>query len=636
MIDAVRHRGPDSNGIHCEAGVALGHARLAIVDLEHGQQPMSNEDGTVWISFNGEIFNHLELRQELEAAGHQFATRCDTEAVIHAYEQFGMDFVNRLNGQFAMALWDRRARRLVLARDRAGIRPLFYATVAGRFYFASEVKALFANPALPRRLNPRALAEVFTFWSSQPPATPFAGVSSLPEGTWLVLEDGRVRAQRYWDWSFPEETPPSEAVEIEARRLRELLIDSVRLQLRADVPVGVYLSGGLDSSILAAIVRNHTDSPLRTFSLTFEESAFDEEEHQRRLVAHLGTNHTEVRCSGAAIAAAFPRTIWHTETPILRTAPTPLLLLSEAVRAQGYKVVLTGEGADEVFGGYDLFKEAKIRRFWARQPASERRPALLQRLYPYLKPSPVCPAALSRGFFGRDLDLSGGPLFSHVPRWSTTRRMWQFLSGDVRDALGDWDPVEAYEATLPERIGYWPPLGRDQYLEAHTLLSSYLLASQGDRVAMANAVETRVPYLDHRLIEFANGLAPSLKLRGLTEKFLLRRAMQAELPAEIGRRPKQPYRAPDSPCFFPGGRELPYVAELFEADRLRRGGLFDSGAVRRLYEKCRTGRGGGFGDNTAFVGILSTLLVEELFLRRTAWSDLAGLNEVLVTPGGDN
>jgi asparagine synthase (glutamine-hydrolysing) len=615
MIGTLRHRGPDGYGYHTDASLGLAHARLSIIDLESGWQPIHNEDESVWVVFNGEIFNYIELRRCLEAAGHRFYTRSDTEVIVHLYEQHGEEFVQHLNGQFGIALWDKARRRLVLARDRTGIRPLFYTTVRGRLLFASEIKALFALPDVPRRLNERALGEIFTYWSPLAPATAFEGIEALPPGHLMIVQDGRIRLRRYWDWSFPESAPVARSADSYAEELRELLIDAVRLQLRADVPVGAYLSGGLDSSIVTTIIKNFTDTPLRTFSVTFEDAEFDESRHQRELVRYLGTDHTDVRCTAADIGTAFPRAIWHAETPIVRTAPTPLMLLSARVRAEGYKVVLTGEGADEVFGGYDIFKEAKIRRFCARVPESRMRPRLYERLYPYLKHSPGSAQAFTQKFFSAGLEHRDKPYFAHIPRWTTTQRIWRFFGPRLRDAVGGFDPYSAIERVLPAGIERWLPLGRDQYVEAHTLLSGYLLCSQGDRVAMANSVEGRFPFLDHRLIEFANRLPPRYKLMGLTEKYLLKRTMQGLLPESIRTRVKQPYRAPDSQSFFRQGVPLDYVNELLSDTRLRDTGYFDPQAVAKLVEKCRAGRAIGFADNMAFVGILSTMLVDELFIR---------------------
>jgi asparagine synthase (glutamine-hydrolysing) len=619
MIGAIRHRGPDGSGFYRDADVGLAHARLSIIDLEGGRQPLHNEDETVWVSFNGEIFNYVELRHRLKQAGHRFSTRSDTEVLVHAYEEYGESFLHHLNGQFALALWDRRRRRLVLARDRVGMRPLFYAKAAGRLLFASEIKALLACRDVPRRLDVGALGQVFTYWSVLPPDTAFAGIANVPPGHYMAVDPGGSRLVRYWDWAFPEAGEPEpRSAEACAEELRALLIDAVHLQLRADVPVGAYLSGGLDSSLVAALVKHFSEVSLRTFSLTFEDAEFDESAFQRQVVRHLGAQDTSVRCTRADVGAAFRRAIWHAETPIVRTAPAPLLLLSQHARAQGFKVVLTGEGADEVFAGYDLFKEAKIRRFWARAPQSRQRPRALERLYPYLRTSPAAAPAFAQRFFATGLEQLNEPYFAHIPRWTTTRRIWRYFSRDVKAMLAGFDPYRAFKDTLPSAGGRWSGLARDQYAEAHTLLSGYLLSSQGDRMAMANAVETRFPFLDHRVIEFANRLPPRYKLRGLTEKYILKRAAQGLLPDAVRLRVKQPYRAPDSQSFFRGAYTEDYVAELLDAARLREAGYFDPQAVQQLVAKCRDGRAVGFGDNMAFVGILSTMLVDDLFVRRRA------------------
>jgi asparagine synthase (glutamine-hydrolysing) len=624
MIHTLAHRGPDGYGFHADEGIGLAHARLSIIDLSTGDQPIHNPSRTVWTVFNGEIFNYVELRRELEAEGRVFYTQSDTEVIVHLYDRDGDDFVQHLNGQFAIALWDATRRRLVLARDRAGIRPLYLARQAGRLWFASEAKALLA--ALPQcaAIDPRGLAETFATWSPIEPHTVHRGIESLPPGHLLAREaDGRETLRRYWDWTFPDadETSPSRfplSVEDATAELRALLIDAVRLQLRADVPVGAYLSGGLDSSGIVAMIRGFTQTPVRTFSVAFEDGEFDESEHQMAMVRHLGTLHTTLRCTRRDIGEAFPRLIRHTETPVLRTAPVPLMLLAGCVREHGYKVVLTGEGADEVFGGYDLFKEAKIRRFWAQQPGSTFRPRLLERLYGYLPNSPVRNPAFAQGFFGQGMQHLQRPVFAHVPRWTTSQRALGLLSPELRAEVGAFDPLDAFEATLPAEIARWSPLARDQYVEAKSLLAGYLLSSQGDRVAMASSIEGRVPYLDHRVIEFANHLPPSYKIRGMTEKWLLRRALADLLPDDILQRTKQPYRAPDSASFFFDGQPLDYVAELMSGASLREAGYFDPAAVGHLFDKCRAGRATGFADNQAFVGVLSTMLLHRNLRDRTS------------------
>ncbi|MBD9376419.1 asparagine synthase (glutamine-hydrolyzing) [Pseudoxanthomonas sp. PXM04] len=641
MIHPLAHRGPDGFGFHAEPGAALAHARLSIIDLATGDQPIHNERRTAWTVFNGEIFNYVELRRDLEARGHRFYTHSDTEVIVHLYDRYGDDFVQHLNGQFAIALWDGERRRLVLARDRAGIRPLYHAHRHGRVWFASEVKSLLAVLPECAQLNPRALMQTLTYWAPVDPDTLYEGVQSLPPGCLLSIEaDGSQHLRPYWNWTFPDaaETAPSRyplSVEQATAELRTLLVDAVRLQLRADVPVGAYLSGGLDSSGIVALIKGFTDTPVRTFSVAFEDGEFDESEHQQAMVRHLGTDHTTLRCTRRDIGEAFPRLIRHTETPVLRTAPVPLMLLAGSVREHGYKVVLTGEGADEVFGGYDLFKEAKVRRFWARQPDSRLRPRLLERLYGYLRNSPVSHPGFAQSFFGQGMEHLHRPVFAHVPRWTTSQRALGFLSPDLRAASTSWDPLDAYEQTLPPEIMAWSPLARDQYVEAKSLLAGYLLSSQGDRVAMANSIEGRFPYLDHRVIEFANRLPPSFKIRGMTEKYLLRRALADLLPADIVQRTKQPYRAPDSQSFFFDGKPLDYVAELLAPASIRDAGYFEPQAVSRLVEKCRQGRATGFADNQAFVGILSTMLVHrQLNETRTAPHAHRATDAPLAVPAG--
>lgn len=615
-IAELRHRGPDGSAVKTLGRATLGHARLSIIDLSSGDQPMSNEDSTVWVTFNGEIFNYIELRQELTKHGHVFRTSSDTETIVHAYEQWGDDFVSHLNGQFAFAIWDLVRQRMLLVRDRVGIRPLFYRALRSGLHFASEVKALAIDEA-PLEIDPRGLAQVFALWSTVGERTVFKDVMSVPPGCMLICEGGRRRLERYWSWKFPDSAGVrSVSMQDAAAEIRELLSDAVRLQLRADVPVGAYLSGGLDSSGIVALVRSDRSIHLRTFSVAFQNSEFDESVHQLELARVFGTEHSVVQCGPTDIADIFPRLIWHTETPILRTGPAPLMMLSRLVRDSGFKVVLSGEGADEVFGGYDLFKEARIRRFWASQPKSNMRPALFARLYPYLRNSPVTNRAFTRSFFGEGLLQTESPFYGHVTRWSSARRTWAFLSEDVKQALQGWSPEADLADNLPSGFSGWEGLSRDQYVEANTLLYGYLLSSQGDRVAMANSVEGRVPYLDHRVIELANALPAKLKLRGLREKAVLREALRPLVPSATADRVKQPYRAPDAASFFADGKCPDYVSRQLSVERISEAGLFSPVATTRLFEKCRTGKAIGFADNMAFVGILSAMLLDDLFVRR--------------------
>lgn len=619
MLDAIAHRGPDGQGLWADARAGLAHARLSLVDLTGGAQPMGNEDDSVQVVFNGEIYNYLELRDDLLRRGHVLRTASDTEVIVHLYEEQGERFVESLNGPFAIALWDTRRQRLVLARDRVGMRPLFHARFAGRWAFASEIKALMALPGCPRTLDVQAMAEVFSFWTTLGPRTPFAGIDSLPPGHVLSLSaDGGSRMWRYWDWSF-DEVAPADATRADAwaDELQALLSDAVRLQLRADVPVGAYLSGGLDSSVIAVLLRQLAATHTPCFSLAFEAAGFDETPAQREMAGWLGGDWHSVTCRAGDVAANFARTVWHAETPLVRTAAAPMMQLSALVRSQGCKTVLSGEGADEVLAGYDLFKEAQLRRFVARQPGSARRQRLFERLYGYLPHSPVRSASLAGAFFGVSGSSPGSAGFAHGPRIRATQRSWALWTPELRERLAPWQAQAELEAIVPSTFEAWPGLARDQYVEAHTLLSGYLLSSQGDRPAMAHAVEVRHPFLDHRVIEFANRLPPNLKLRGLTEKYVLRQALRGRMPETIRRRSKQPYRAPDSASFFDADGHLAACAqEALDPDRLRAAGLFDGAAVGRLVDKCRSGRAIGFADNMAFVGVLSTMLLHSQFIAR--------------------
>jgi asparagine synthase (glutamine-hydrolysing) len=613
MVAAIGHRGPDGTGYHAEPGIVLGHARLSIIDLGGGAQPIHNEDRTIWITYNGEVFNYVELRRFLEGRGHRFYTQTDTEVIVHLYEELGDRFVEELNGQFAFAIWDRPRRRLVLARDRAGILPLYYARTPQGVVFASEVKALLASGLVTAALDPEGFDELMTFWAPLAPRTVFRGVQQVCPGEMLILEGDRLQRRTYWDWTFPTNGEHRRGAVVELQEeLRDVLADATEIRLRADVPVGAYLSGGLDSSSLVALLKERVPQTLQTFSLGFDDAGLDESVHQRTVVDHLQTVHNHVQCSLGDIARVFPRTIRHSEMPVLRTAPAPMQLLSGLVRRSNVKVVLTGEGADEVLGGYDIFKEAKVRQFWAQQPRSTWRPALLKRLYPYLDLTSAQSAAYLKEFFGIGLDQPGDPCFSHLPRWATTAQCKLFWSDDFRAQVRE-PAMERLRSSLPAQIGSWHRFNRAEYLEAKTLLPSYLLSAQGDRMLMASSVEGRFPFLDHRLIGFANGLHPRYKMRVLKEKYLLKEAMRSRLPASILQRHKQPYRAPDAAAFIGVGAP-DYVNELMGREAIARYGYFDAEKVSRLTAKLARARVPAARDNMAFVGILSTQLWHAQFV----------------------
>lgn len=621
MLARLSHRGPDDRGLYVDNGVGLGHTRLSILDLASGRQPMTNEDGTLWVTFNGEIFNYIELRQWLVQKGHRFATQSDTEVILHLYEEFGEDSVQHFNGQWALAVWDRSRRRLFLSRDRLGIRPLFYTVNGDKLVFASEIKALFAHPDVDRELDLQGLNQLFTFWTTLPPRTVFEGIRELPPGHNLVVDyrGAEIRLRRYWQLDYHCDSEPTCKADC-ADRLLELLTDATRLRLRADVPVGAYLSGGLDSSVTTALVRQWTDAPLRTFSITFDDAEFDESRYQQEVVRSFNTDHQAVHCTYDDIGQVFPKMIWHAERPVLRTAPAPLYLLSKLVQEQGYKVAVTGEGADELLGGYDIFKEAKIRRFWAARPESTTRAALLHRLYPYLPGLRAQSLAYHKAFFHVRPDDVANPFFSHLPRWELTSRLKAFFSSEVRASLADHDVYDDCLAQLPDSYYNWPHFCQAQYLETAILLPGYILSSQGDRMAMAHSVEGRFPFLDYRLVEFAASVRPRWKMSGLDEKHLLKQASRNLVPTSVLHRSKQPYRAPEAKSFF-GDAAQPshheYVEELLSTRRIRETGIFQAEAVEHLVEKARRGRSIGIKDNMALVGILSTQLVVEQFLERT-------------------
>ncbi len=608
-------RGPDGSGILRAGPAVLGHTRLAIVDTAGGAQPLCNEDGNVWITFNGEIFNHVELGAELRRLGHTFRTSSDTEVVVHAFEEWGEGCFERFNGQWALALWDRRAQRLVLSRDRMGILPLFYVHDGHRLLFASEVKALFADPSVPRELDPAGMQQTLTYWSPVAPRTVFRDVWQLPPGHVAVFDRTGLRSRPYWTLSFPEAgTEPRQSLTENLEGLRERLVEASRLRFeRSDVPVGAYVSGGIDSAVTAGLITRYSETPIHTFSLRFADDEHDEGTFQHKMVAELGSHHQDVVVSPSDIAEVFPDAVRHTESPLLRAGPAPLLLLSRLVREQGYKVVVTGEGADEVLAGYDLFREARVRSFWARDPQSAKRGRAAELLYPWMARSPSQAPAFARSFFAQHLDPAD-PGFSHRPRWESTRAVQHLLSADLRARFVDGAEADV-AAQMPEGSDSWDPLARAQWLEATTLLPGYLLSSQGDRVTMANSVEGRFPFLDPEVVDFAGQVAARHKLFGLDEKHLLKKAFEDLVPAEIRNRPKQPYRAPDAACFF-AADPPEWLGEVTSPGAVRDAGVFDPAQVAGLLAKCASKGATRLGntDNMRVLAVVSTQLLHQQFI----------------------
>ena len=642
MLGLIRHRGPDSFGIYVDKTAGLGSTRLNILDLEGGDQPIHNEDQSVWIVYNGEIFNYPELTENLKSKGHKFYTNTDTEVLVHSYEEEGPNFFSKLNGQFAFALWDKRNQSLLLGRDRLGIRPLFYYLKGGRLAFASEIKAIFADSNVPRALDPQTLSDIFTCWAPFDNATAFKGVRQLLPGHFATFSRKGFETHRYWQLSFPyasdwhDNVKPtvidgSTAAQQDGsthsnsthltklvEELRELLYDATQIRLRADVPVGAYLSGGLDSTYITSLVKRNFNNRLRTFSVSFTDGRFDEAPFQAKVVQALETDHQSIRCTEQDIGKVFSDVIWHTEVPILRTAPAPMFLLSKLVRENNFKVVLTGEGSDEIFAGYDIFKEDRVRRFWARQPLSKVRPKLFQRLYPDIfQKEDSRSQAFLESFFRKGLLNLGHPAYSHLIRWENTGQLKTFFSDDLQKKIEKDDPfVDRFISTLPADFMRWDPLSRAQYTEISIFLSNYLLSSQGDRMGMGHSVEGRFPYLDHRVVEFACRVPPKYRLNGLKEKFILRESAKDLIPPELAQRPKQPYRAPISRCFL-GDDSPDYVEELLSERAIRETGYFHPSRVAMLLQKCRRQEGHLLSEreNMALIGILSTQLLDHLFIK---------------------
>lgn len=615
MGGEVQHRGPDATGLYVDGRFGMVNTRLAIIDLAAGDQPLSDESGNYWVMQNGEIYNYVELRRQLESLGHAFASSSDTEVLAHAYEQWGVGCLDRLNGEFAFAVWDRREHELFLARDRFGIRPLFLSEAGGELGFASEAKALLRHPEAHRTLDPVGLVELFTTWSISPERSAFEGIRELAPGTYLRWGPEGAREERcWWDLDFAHQDELRTGAEAGyADELLALLEDATRIRLRADVPVAAYQSGGLDSSAIAALAGDLSAGALSSFGIGFEDELFDESRYQDLVTRALGTELTRVVIGSREIAELMPRTVELAEKPMLRTAPAPLLRLSAAVRAAGLKVVLTGEGADELFAGYDLFRENKIRRFWARDPGAAWRGMLLTRVNAFLGHDRARASRFMMMFYGRSLADTDDPLYSHRIRFGNTARTTILMSEDfVGRAAVAGDPLDRLRARLPEAFPAFSPLGQAQYLEIKTFLESYLLHTQGDRMLMGNGIEGRFPFLDYRIAEFAARLPDSLRLHGLNEKRVLRTAVRRLLPPEIVARRKQPYRAPIASAFV--GPEAPaYVGELLRPERLAESGVFAPEQVAALVRKCARVGGGVVGetDEMGLVGVVSTMLLHE-------------------------
>lgn len=621
MLRCIGYRGPDECTGVAQPGFALGTVRLSIVDLMTGAQPAISDDGRIYVVFNGEIFNFRDLRAGLEVKGHRFRSNSEVEVLLHLYQEYGLSMAEKLNGQFAIAIWDSNAETLHLVRDPFGIRPLFWWSRGSEIIFASEVKAILTNPQVSLTLDLKALCQTLRFWTCVGTRSAFAEVSQVAAGCAMSWRRGKHTLTRYWQWPLPGTVAPLKLPSDEDyfELFREELARSVVRQTMADVEVGAYVSGGIDSSIL--LHNFHAMAPesqRSTFSVAFDDPAFDESEAQSRVVDHYRTRHSVTRICTSDIGADFATAVLHAETPLFRSAPVAMYHLSRAVRQRGIKVVLSGEGADEVLLGYDLFREAKVRRFWARQPDSRCRGHLMSRLYDYL------PQYRSRRYANLLLDFYRPTLgqvddrhYAMAVRWGNGKVLEQCFGPAVMESLGDYDPVSDLDPWLPTEFDSANIVERAQAVEVATLLSNYLLSSQGDRMALANSVETRYPYLDLEFVRFAARLPQSIKLRGLKDKFILRQSYAGQIPDAIRERKKFAYQAPDKKAFFRDGGLFGVAADMLTPERIRQDGYFDSDYVNRYCLTPPTSDSGrqGFRSNMLFLVVLSTTLLNEYFVR---------------------
>jgi len=612
MLRTISYRGPDESGIYHSGSASMGNVRLSIIDLSTGQQPLTDSSGRYWIVFNGEIFNYRELREDLEKKNIRFKTNSDTEVLVQLYSLYGKSCLSRLNGQFAVAVWDRKEQELFLARDRVGIRPLFYNIIDGVLSFASEIKALFQNAHITRELSPEYLSQVYTFWTTITPHTAFRDIQELSPGHFLVFNRKGMKVEKFWDLN-PGEKFSTLSLENAMGEFDELLTSAVRLRLRADVEVAAYLSGGLDSTSTVSYIKRIEPGILNTFSIGFSEKDFDESLYQEEAVKYLDTNHRSVNCTPEEIAEYFPKVVWQSEIPLLRTAPVPMMILSKLVRDNNIKVVITGEGSDEILAGYDIFREAKIRRFWASQPESKIRPLLLKTIYPDIPHLRNANPGILKMFFGFRLNETGNPFYSHLLRWNNSNHILKNLSPEYKEKLQGYSPVDELHEKLPDGYGKWDDLAKAQWLETTIFMSGYLLSSQGDRMAMANSVEGRYPFLDYRVIEFCSKLQPEFKLKGLNEKYLLKKLMAGKIPESIIKRPKQPYRAPIKSVFL-GQKQPEYVKYMLSESYFRQAGIFDYNSVSSMLSRIEKTGISSEVDNMVLTAVISTHLLHYQYI----------------------
>jgi asparagine synthase (glutamine-hydrolysing) len=583
LTTTLAHRGPDADGFLWDAGAALGHRRLSIIDLSTGDQPIYNEDRTKAVVFNGEIYNFRAVRAELEQRGHRFATASDTEVIVHAWEEYGDACVSRLRGMFALAAWDLSRRRLLLARDPVGKKPLYYVHDGERLLFASELKALLCDPSVKRSVSLEALDDYLTFGAVPAPRTIYSEVHQLPPAHYLVWEEGRVRLTEYWDLSYRPAPPRREDEYLE--QFGAIFDEAVRLRMISDVPLGAFLSGGVDSSAVVASMAAQSAKPVITTTIAFADEAFNEAPHARAVAQALGTDHTEMVVEAKA-AEILPTLVWHLDEPFADSSALPTFYVARAAR-QRVTVALSGDGGDEVFAGYEWryglnMLEARVRRAI---PGPVRR-GLLGPLSTVWPKADRLPRPLRWKFFLRNVGLDAEEAYFHDMSVFTPLEKRSLWSDEMRRTLNGYDPFPAFRRHF-DRVREAEHLNRLLYVDLKTWLANDILVKM-DRMAMASSLEVRSPLLDQKVIEFAAGLPTDLKLHRGTSKYLLKRHAERRVPASAIHRPKMGFSIPLAAWLRGGLRDM--AEDLLLSDRARGRGYFDPGSIRAMWTRHQAGR----------------------------------------------
>lgn len=609
MVRSLHHRGPDEQGMLFSKQAYLGHTRLSIIDLALGKQPMLEPDKTCAIVFNGEIYNYIELKQKLISKGFTFNTNSDTEVLLKMYKCYGKQMLAHLNGQFAFGIVDFINNSLFLARDRIGIRPLFYTKKKNNIVFSSSIKTICCSGIVVPEFNIKAYALLCQLWSAYEETTFLKDVYAVSPGEYIEFKNGRIDQKKYWNITF-DETDHSRNEEYWKNGVREKLSEAIQLRLRSDVPVNGYLSGGLDSSIILSLTKQFHTNNVESFSVQFTDDNYDESAFQNAMTLHTGLKNHSLKITPENIGQAFIDTIKHCEQPIYRTAPIPLYYLSKLVQDNKFKVVLTGEGADEIALGYNIFKETFIRSQIALNNDADKWKKKLPGLYPYLKQFNNRYAGMIPEFYEKFVNDVDHPVFSHKIRIENGKYVYNFLMPEIKEEVQKYKAEEEIINHLPSGFQNFTHLQKAQYIEIKTLLSGYLLSSQGDRMAMAHSIEGRFPFLDHHLIEFFSKMPDSFKLNELNEKYILKEAFKNDIPQSIINRPKQPYRAPESISLLHNEQIMDSISE----ETIHKHGFFNPTYVSKLVKKLKQNTHNfNFNDNFSFINIAATTIFLEQF-----------------------